>query len=265
MYSVQFTLGLNRDHQSPSRRDGVSPEQEANLLCFAAEVMQEAALRCKLDSSVLTRASILLHRFYQRKSLKVYDVKGMVAPALVIAAKVEDVMPDGVGRNYQMLMRVVLTVVESVLQQKLRPEGELHSPLHYLDPEYGRQLQSLIDREREMLAALGFILHVEHPQRFLLTFAKLLQLEPEVTQCAWNFLLDSLRLPVHMFYTGNVVATACLYLAFRKLGQEMPKCSPPWYTLFDTTPEALVAVSRQILQLYHGEVRSEYSPIAPGP
>ena len=114
----------------------------------------------------------------------------------------------------------VLTVTDLVVRRKLqRDKAEPLVPLQYMDVEYSKQLQRLIDRERELLAALGFILHVEHPQRFLLKFAKLLDLDSTITQCAWNFLMDSLRLNIHVVFSGNAIATACLYLAFRKLGQ----------------------------------------------
>lgn len=95
--------------------------------------------------------------------------------------------------------------------------------------EYRQLFDVLVERERELLATLGFIFHVEHPQRFLLFFIKVLQVSEQVAQASWDLMLDSLRLAIHCYMPGNVVATACLYLAFRKTCTPMPKSQPPWW------------------------------------
>lgn len=43
-----------------------------------------------------------------------------------------------------------------------------------------------------MLKELGFYVYCEHPYPFVIEFATVLELEPEVVQCAWNIVNDRL-------------------------------------------------------------------------
>mmetsp|Transcript_65535 Transcript_65535/g.116621 ORF Transcript_65535/g.116621 Transcript_65535/m.116621 type:complete len:651 (-) Transcript_65535:2353-4305(-) len=265
MFNVKFHLPPERAAETPSIKDGVPQEVERNNLCFAIQVMQEASQRMQLESSVFTRASILLHRFFSKKSVRQYDVKEMITPALVLACKLDDAKPEGTGRDLRLLIRMAITVVHHILEQK---DGKVDPPvLEYTlgEGDYGKYVDIFNDRERDLLAALGFIFYVEHPQRYLFFFTKITGLDDELVQCAWNYMLDSLRLNIHCYFPGNVVATACIYLAFRKLGRAMPKCEPPWWELFDTSTEDLISVTKHIMCLFDGTTQAKYEYVVPRP
>ena len=120
-------------------------------------------------------------------------------------------------------------------------------------------------RESQLLRQLGFNCHVEDPQIFLLCFAKFLELDQEMVQCSWDYLLDSMRLSIHCYYPANVVVAACIYMSFRKQNRRMPKCNPPWWDLFDISEGDLIDVCRAIMGLYNGEVLSRYVALPPRP
>lgn len=112
MFAVHFYLPREKVPETPSVRDGVPPEVERNNLCFAIDCMQQTAQLMDLESVVFTRAAILFHRFYCRRSVQNHDVKNMIGPALALACKLEDAKPAGVGRDFSMLMRMTVTVVQ---------------------------------------------------------------------------------------------------------------------------------------------------------
>jgi len=265
MFAVNFHLPAEQALRTPSAKDGVPITIERNNLCYAVDAMRHCARLMELEATVFTRAAILFHRFYCKRSVQNHDVRNMVAPALVLACKLEDARPAAVGRDIRILMRMAVTVAHHVFQlMDGNPEPAL---LEYTpgDGEYARALELLMERERELLATLGFIFHVEHPQRFLLFFAKALELDEAVAQSAWGFLLDSLRLSLHCYHPGNVVTSACIYLAFRTLQRPMPRSVPPWWELFDTSTDELFTVVRALMALRAGEVRSEYTALVPKP
>ena len=60
---------------SPSRRDGISAETEAQLRVYGAQIIQEAGILLKCPQAVMATGQVLLQRFYCKCSLKDYPVK----------------------------------------------------------------------------------------------------------------------------------------------------------------------------------------------
>ena len=83
--------------------------------------------------------------------------------------------------------------------------------------------------ERHVLKELGFRLHVEHPHKLLFNYLHVLR-APELTQTAFNFLNDCLRLALVVCYPPHVLASAAILLAARREGVALPE---PWWELFD--------------------------------
>ena len=56
--------------------------------------------------------------------------------------------------------------------------------------EYRNFKKELVDVERHLLREFGFILHVDHPHKFVLNYLNLLKAGPELKQEAWNLCND---------------------------------------------------------------------------
>lgn len=125
--------------------------------------------------------------------------------------------------------------------------------------QYVALKEQVVSGERHALRAFGFIVHVEHPHRFVLTFGQLLGLGREVLQEGWNMANDSLRAPLCVRYRAEVVACGVLFLAARRKGVAMPE-DPPWWELFSVSVEQLGDVCTALLDLYKCP-RARYSAL----
>lgn len=126
--------------------------------------------------------------------------------------------------------------------------------LHPLNPQpplqrYEQIKAEVVRGERHMLRAFGFVVHVEHPHRFVLTFGQLLRVEKDVLQEAWNLANDSLRAPLCVRHKAEVVACGVLFIAARRKGVAMPE-APPWWEVFGVTQAHLTDVCTALMELY---------------
>lgn len=60
---------------SPSRKDGISPDVEREQRIYGCEMIQEAGILLRLPQAVMATGQVLLHRFYCKVSLVAHDVK----------------------------------------------------------------------------------------------------------------------------------------------------------------------------------------------
>jgi hypothetical protein len=58
--------------------------------------------------------------------------------------------------------------------------------------------------------------------------------DERVSQRAWNYANDLMRLPECVRFTPEVQACACIYLATAERAVALPR-HPPWWQLFDAT------------------------------
>ena len=56
--------------------------------------------------------------------------------------------------------------------------------------EYATFKQELINVERCLLRTFGFVLHVDHPHKFVLNYCNLLKVDTVFKQEAWNLAND---------------------------------------------------------------------------
>jgi predicted component of viral defense system (DUF524 family) len=84
-----------------------------------------------------------------------------------------------------------ISVVLQVLWRMERRRNNL--PLEILDlnsQKYFEMRTALIRTERHLLKEMGFICHVEHPHKFIMSYLKTLQAPVELMQEAWNLAND---------------------------------------------------------------------------
>eukprot|EP00887_Chlorella_sp_A99_P002262 scaffold10.g2262.t1 len=124
------------------------------------------------------------------------------------------------------------------------------------EQEYEQTKAAVVAAERHMLRAFGFIIHVEHPHRFVLNYGQMLGLPRVVQQEAWNLANDSLRTPLCVCYKAEVVACGILFCATRRLGVSMPE-DPAWWELFEVERRQLYDVCHRLSELYR-QPRPQY-------
>lgn len=100
--------------------------------------------------------------------------------------------------------------------------------------------------EVEILYALGYEVQtlLVTPHKFLLMFLKTLKADREFAELTWNFCNDSYLGSTPLHYPPELIATSCIYLAYRVSGTPMPKVA--WWLLAEydiaTTEEAARAL-----------------------
>ncbi len=74
-----FYLTAEQLEDSPSRRDGVSADEEMQARVYGCELIQASGMLLRLPQVTMATGQVLLHRFYCKQSLVKRDVKVSVA------------------------------------------------------------------------------------------------------------------------------------------------------------------------------------------
>jgi hypothetical protein len=231
------------EEASPSRHDGIDAALESQLRRYGCDAMAEAVVLLHLPQAVACTAQVLLHRFYCKLSLAKFDVKAVSIAAFWLAAKLEEVVE--IDSPAPLRLRAIIMVFYRVFRRK---DGKLLDILDPYSSRYDLLKSEVVRTERHMLRAFGFIVHVEHHHRFVLTFGQLLGLDKELLQEAWNLANDSLRIPLCVRYKAEVVACGLLFLAARRRGVPMPE-NPPWWEVFGVSQNQLLDVAVALVDL----------------
>ena len=247
-----FYLSAEEIESSPSRRAGVAAQLEWQLRRFGCDVIAEAVVLLDLPQVVACTAQVLLQRFYCKRSLVHTDVKIASISAFWLASKLEEVIE--IDSPNKLRLRNVITVFYRVFKRR---EG---GDLDILDPyssRYDEIKTEVVRGERQMLRCFGFIVQVEHPHRFVLTFGGLLGLERGPLQEAWNIANDSLRTMLCVTHSAECVACGLLFLAVRRLGIPMPEQPYSWWEAFGVSTDTVFSVVATMTDLYT-KARPEY-------
>ena len=224
---------------TPSQADGISSRDELMHRLHGTSLLAEAfhilfkGKNCNVQqSSLYATACVLFQRFYHRVSLKDYDVWSVAMAACVLSSKLEE-FPFR-------LRRVILVFAHLYRRRRLCVGyvGEYRSgdrsmayvdrapnlsdeekldilrfqrPLSEFTTEYNLWKDALIVTESYILRELGFTLHWvrdSHPHKFLLYMIKAIHPNHEnLSQTAWNYCNDSLRLDLCVRYKAEVVVS----------------------------------------------------------
>jgi cyclin L len=250
-----FYLSAAELEASPSRHDGVDAALESQLRRYGCDALAEAVVLLHLPQAVACTAQVLLHRFYCKRSLAEFDVKVVSIAAFWLGAKLEEVIE--IDSPTKLRLRDILMVFYRVFRRKDNKILDILDPYSH---RYDLLKTEVVRTERHVLRAFGFIVHVEHPHRFVLTFGQLLGLDKELLQEAWNLANDSLRIPLCVRHKSEVVACGLLFLAARRLSVPMPE-NPPWWEVFGVSQSQLLEVAVALVDLLK-ESKAVYVSVA---
>jgi len=253
---------------SPSVRDGISAQDEANLRKKLAEFIHHAGRSLKLPLLTIATATVFMHRFFALESFKKYkegkDKELFASTCLFLAAKCEES-----PRRF-----------ESVIPEVYRLIYPGRPPVQKDSSDFWTFKDAITKFERTLLITLGFDLQVHHPYKFLLKAAEKLVSDQSsdaaastaddnnaggkpsnknatndknLRQVAWNFVNDSMRngLTLCLRHHPKTIAGACMITACRVLKHRTPENSDHEFWKFVHVPlDTLQAVADEVISMY---------------
>jgi len=168
------------------------------------------------------------------------DVRTFSSACLFLATKIEETSRK---------LRDIVSVVDYAL--KLKSKVKPADVLDLSSQIYLNIRQDVVDAERLILKELGFQVYrldMSHPHKYILNYIRMLKGNKYLAQKAWNYINDSYRSPLCVFYRPNVVATAAIYLAARSLDFPLPELE--WWLVFDAPWIEIEEICAEILSLY---------------
>ena len=223
---------------TPSQKDGLDADSEADLRIVGCEMIQTAGILLKLPQTAMATGQVLYHRFYYSKSFVRHAWERVAIACVCLASKIEEAP------------RRARDVINTFHHIKQIQNEKTIAPL-ILDNNYTNLKNQVIKAERQLLKELGFCVHVKHPHKIIVIYLQQLELykNRELVQKAWNYMNDSLRTDVFVRYTPEVIGSACIYLAARKVKIVLPR-KPAWFKVFGATEEEIQDIAIKILNLY---------------
>ena len=165
-------------------------------------------------------------------------------------------------------LREVIFVFHHIFQMRRQLK---YKNLELGTERYSQWKSELITIERYILKELGFALYSisEHPHKYILYYVKVLGGETDIkeiaqlSQMAWNYLNDSMRLDICLRYESNAIACAALYMSARKLEYPLP-LEGTWMKVFGTNLPTTIEIASRIVKLYTYKKLTWLDPIAEG-
>ncbi|KAJ3078585.1 hypothetical protein HK102_004384 [Quaeritorhiza haematococci] len=165
---------------TPSQADGIDAALEADLRNFACELIETAGILLKLPQVAMATAQVLLQRFYYTTSFKAMGIRDVVMGSIFLASKIEECPRK---------IRDIINVFDYLISYY---RGIPYKPLEYSGQKFYEYKDGMIAAEINILAKLGFNVHVQHAYGFMINYLKILNLADnrEFAQKAWNYLND---------------------------------------------------------------------------
>ncbi|KAI7834740.1 cyclin-like protein, partial [Kickxella alabastrina] len=183
--------------QTPSVQAGWSVEREELDRAKACSLIYSASRKLQLPQITSASACVYLHRFYMRHSLKEFHHYNIAATCLFFACKSEETL-----RKLDSFIPVIVYYAS---------KGNRRAPPGTTEFEKWRTV--ILHTEVVLLEALCFDMVVDHPHVPLIEIIDKLRPTQQLSQMAWNFIADFMRLPICLVYTPRLVAVAAVSLA----------------------------------------------------
>ncbi|KAJ2787164.1 hypothetical protein GGI15_000944 [Coemansia interrupta] len=185
--------------QTPSVQSGWTVEREELDRAKACSLIYSAARKLQLPQLTAASACVYLHRFFMRHSLKEYHHYNIAATCLFVACKSEETL-----RKLESFIPAIVYYASK--GKRKAPEGT---------SEFEKWRTVILHTEVALLEALCFDMVVEHPYVPLIEILEGLRATRQLSQMAWSFVADLLRLPACLVWPGRTLALAAVGLAVR--------------------------------------------------
>ncbi|KAL4504578.1 hypothetical protein ABPG72_010024 [Tetrahymena utriculariae] len=231
--------------------DGFTREEQNLLQFYGASIISDACQYLQLPITTCVSAQTIFHRFYTKCSFLKHDLRDVAMGSVFIAGKAQETIKKPRDLAY-------------VFDQIFKIEDGMQRPVPLLDDKsfkFNHLKQVVQDMEREILKELGFEIYQitwnEQPHRLMYFYINLFKPNPSnqsssfqnLTRTAFNYLNDSYKTNICIFFPFQMVVASCIYLAFRKTGTEMPRIA--WWTIMETSLSNLKLGAGKIQYIYN--------------
>ncbi|KAJ2803248.1 hypothetical protein H4S07_004506 [Coemansia furcata] len=222
---------------------GWTVEREELDRAKACGLIQSASRKLQLPQITSASACVYLHRFFMRHSLKEYHHYNIAATCLFVACKAEESL-----RKLDSFIPVIVYYASKGIRKA--PPGTT---------EFEKWRAVILRTEVVILQALCFDMVVEHPHVVLIDLCDRLGLSRHLSQMAWNFIGDCMRLPLCLVHSAKSISCASVSLAARVCPQEargVGLADDSWLDRIGTDRAAVADVAQWLLEFYTREAQS---------
>jgi len=243
---------------TPSRKDGIEEKSEILQRAYICGLIQEVGVLLEYPQVVVATAQVLFHRFFHRASMKKHSHLWAGAAALFLSSKVEEVPT----RLRTIITMMHMRFVKNFIRTSDAYQHALASPLEPTGMEFYEWTSEISKMEMFILKELGFVLHVEHPHKFILVYVNTMKDNSKqgntfaarwkaLLQSAWNYANDSMRTDLCVRMEPEIIACGCIRMASKRVKVELPVLeSGGWWQIFGATEAQLDQVENEIQALY---------------
>ncbi|KAK2777463.1 hypothetical protein FQN53_002236 [Emmonsiellopsis sp. PD_33] len=243
-------------YRTPSILDGMTIEAEHTSRSKGVNFITQVGILLKLPQLTLCTASVYLHRFFMRYSMKDLPQRpgmhpySIAATALFLATKVEE--------NCRKMKELIVACCR-VAQKKPSMIVDEQSK------EFWKWRDTILHNEDLLLEALCFDLQLEQPYRLLYDFSCFLKVQDNkrLRNSAWAFLNDSTYTVLCLQFPARTIAAAALYGAARhcEFTFEDDSLDRPWWEQLDVNLSEMRRACNRMADIY--EFVSTPVPVQP--
>ncbi|KAJ2886109.1 hypothetical protein H4R27_000892 [Coemansia aciculifera] len=221
---------------------GWTVEREELDRAKACGLIHSASRKLQLPQITSASACVYLHRFFMRHSLKEYHHYNIAATCLFVACKAEESL-----RKLESFIPVIVYYAS---------KGNRKAPPGTAEFEKWRTV--ILRTEVVILQALCFDMVVEHPHVALIDLCDRLGLTRHLSQMAWNFVADCMRLPLCLVHSPKSISCASVSLATRVSPPELRGglVDDSWLDRIGADRAAVADVAQWLLEFYAREAQS---------
>ncbi|KAK6333206.1 hypothetical protein TWF718_011028 [Orbilia javanica] len=223
-------------------RNGITFQQEREGRSKGCNFILQVGIKLKLPQLTLATASVFLHRFFMRESLKDFHYYNVAATALYLATKVEE--------NCRKLSDLIQAVARTAQKNDQIIIDEQSK-------EYWKWHDTIMFTEEYMLAALCYDFNVEKPYKLLQDYLQLIKVEngaakeKDIMKVAWAFINDSHLTVLCLMFPASTIAGAALYMSAKFNDTAFKdKDDKPWWEVIGVNLIDIKKACNQMADLY---------------
>ncbi|KAJ2786075.1 hypothetical protein H4R18_000107 [Coemansia javaensis] len=236
--------------QTPSVACGWTVEREELDRAKACALICSASRKLQLPQITSASACVFLHRFFMRHTLKEYHHYNIAATCLFVACKAEESL-----RKLDSFIPVIVYYASK--GNRRAPPGT---------GEYEKWRAVILGTEAVVLQALCFDVVVEHPHARLVALLDAVGATKQLSQMAWSFVGDCMRLPLCIVFPPRSVACASLALATRVAPPAaLGALSDAWLDRVGANRDEVAEIVQWLLGFYAREAQARLGPAGADP
>lgn len=244
---------------SPSRKQGVTPENENRYRREGSRFIYKLGQGMKLHHDTLASAAVFYHRFYQIHSFYKFRSRYVTATCcLFLAGKVEET-----PKKWTDLIRGAKQILAP---QQFAQFGSMEDAK-----------DELMAMERVLLQTIKFDFNIEHAHKFIIQYCEELRADvlsvlhedkvKEMVQQSWNFANDSYYTNLCLQWEPQIIAICMIYLSGKIQKIEALGYKTVWWEKFipDLERDLIESVCHQVLDIYSKPSNKKSATPKPGP